>query len=105
MERMEQRIPHALSMLPESERSTFSRAIASSAKLRVTVLEKKLKEARAMLQKFEDRYGKAYPDFERDFPDNANMQTHEDLVEWAFWDRVARDCFTAIEGYKLLTGQ
>ncbi len=105
MERMELRISHALSMLPESEKGTFSKAIASSAKLRVAVLEKRLREARAMLRKFEDRYGKAYPDFEGDFPDSADMQSHEDLAEWAFWDRVARDCFAAIEGYKLLTGQ
>ena len=91
--------------LPESEKGTFSKAIAASAKLRVAVLEKRLREARAMLRKFEDKYGKAYPDFERDFPDNADIRTHEDLVEWAFWDRVARDCFTAIEGYKLPTGQ
>jgi len=104
MERMEVRIPRVLSMLPESEKGTFSKTIASSAKLRVAVLEKRLREAQAMLHKFEDKYGKAYPDFERDFPDNADIQTHEDLVEWAFWDRVARDCSAAIEGYKLLTG-
>lgn len=104
MERMEVRIPRVLSMLPESEKGTFSKTIASSAKLRVAVLEKRLREAQAMLQKFEDKYGKTYPDFERDFPDNADIQTHEDLVEWAFWDRVAGDCSAAIEGYKLLTG-
>lgn len=104
MERMEVRIPRVLSMLPESEKGTFSKAIASSAKLRVAVLERRLREGRAMLRKFEDEYGKTYPDFERDFPDNADIQTHEDLVEWAFWDRAARDCSAAIEGYKLLTG-
>ena len=32
--------------LPESEKGTFSKAIASSAKLRVAVLEKRLREAR-----------------------------------------------------------
>jgi hypothetical protein len=55
-----------------------------------------------MLGQFEKRYGKIYSDFEKDFPDDADMHTHEGLVEWAFWDRVAKDCSAAIEGYRLL---
>ena len=68
MERMEVRIPRVLSMLPESEKGTFSKAIASSAKLRVAVLERRLREGRAMLRKFEDEW-QDLPGFERDFPE------------------------------------
>ncbi|NPV81083.1 MAG: hypothetical protein HPY52_12575 [Firmicutes bacterium] len=105
MERIELRIPHALNMLPNKEKGIFSRAIASSAKLRMATLEKRLKDAQTMLQRFENKYGKSYRDFESSFPDDADMEIHEDLVEWAFWDRVAEDCSAAINGYRLLTGR
>jgi len=36
---------------------------------------------------------------------DADIEVHEDLVEWAFWDRVATDCSEAIEGYRLLVGK
>ena len=105
MEYVETRIPDVLRLLPDVERGAFSRAISSSAKVRMAVLERRLDEARGELRRFESKYGRDFSAFESGFADDADMSSHDDLVGWAFWRQIAIDCSSAINGYRLLIGE
>ena len=55
----------------------------------MAVLERRLDEARGELRRFESKYGKDFSTFESSFADDADMNSHDDLVEWGL---LAPDC-------------
>lgn len=83
-------VPAALAELPASERDSLIRAgLYEATRTRLRELETKLAEAKAHLQRFEQQYGLAFAQFERDLlPTLDSPQAHEDYLDWFFWHSV-----------------
>jgi hypothetical protein len=74
----------ATELVPEARR----RLVELGAPLLLTEAEGRLALAERKLEAFEQKYGTTLAQLRRDgLPDDASMEMHEDLVEWAGWQR------------------
>lgn len=47
--------------------------------------KQQLEEAQKNIHDFESRYHTTFEAFKANFPPDADVQSHEDFVEWSFW--------------------
>lgn len=92
MTRLEIVVPDIVAKLPPEERNIlFSRAVATCIDERVQEIRLDLERIRGEIEKFENKYGMSFDEFERKMPKGTEPQVHEDYVEWFFWVQVYRE--------------
>ena len=61
-------------------------------------LEAKLQEARQHIATFEQKYGLTFARLQQaGLPDDANLEAHEDYVEWSSWEGRAAELKSKLE--------
>ncbi|MBM3243063.1 hypothetical protein FJZ31_42940 [Candidatus Poribacteria bacterium] len=92
MTRLEIIVPDIVANLPPGERNIlFSRAVAVCIDERIQEIRLDLERIRREIEKFENKYGMPFDEFEQTMPKGAEPQVHEDYVEWFFWVQVYRE--------------
>ncbi|MEW6273563.1 MAG: hypothetical protein AB1556_00370 [Bacillota bacterium] len=105
MNLMEERVPYVLNELPLQERKIILSSVATSVKLRMTIIQKRLEEARGKLGEFEAKYKCDFEQFEDNFPSEASLEHHEDYVEWGFWHDVYKEAEAVLNTYSFFLGE
>ncbi|HAG09139.1 MAG TPA: hypothetical protein DCK87_06245 [Desulfotomaculum sp.] len=105
MESIEKRVPFVLTELPFQERKIILTSVVTSVKLRMAIVQKKLKQARARLSEFEAKYKCTFEQFEKGFPEKASLEHHEDYVEWGFWYDVSKESKAILDTYCFFLGE
>ncbi len=52
---------------------------------KIEKIKRECEEAQKHIHNFEKRYSRTFEAFKANFPADADMQSHEDFVEWSFW--------------------
>ena len=98
-------IPDSLNkVLPVLKKPFLLRVMRNLAKTRIEENKQQLKEAKKHIDEFESRYHKTFEAFKASFPPEADMQSHEDFVEWSFWVDVRNKLNEEINTFKKLNG-
>ena len=74
------------------------------AKTKIEENKEQLEEAHKNIHNFEKRYSMTFEVFKANFPPDADMQSHEDFVEWSFWIDVQDRLNEEINTFKKLNG-
>ena len=98
-------IPDSLNkVLPVLKKPFLLRVMRNLAKTRIEENKQQLKETEKHIDEFESRYHKTFEAFKANFPLDADMQSHEDFVEWSFWVDVRNKLNEEINTFKKLNG-
>jgi len=98
-------IPDSLSkVLPVLKKPFLLRVMRNLAKTKIEENKEQLKEAQKHIHNFEKRYALSFEEFKVNFPSDADMQSHEDFVEWSFWVDVRDKLNDEIKTFKKLNG-
>jgi len=76
----------------------------STAKTKIEENKQQLEEAQKKIDNFESRYHTTFEAFKANFPPDADMESHEDFVEWSFWVDVRDRLNEEINSFKKLNG-
>lgn len=92
-------LPEFLAKLPPAERESLIVAgIYEAARTRQREAEKEIDEANEHLQRFQNRYGMSFDQFESEYlAGNDSIQAHEDYNDWFFWSQVLERNRTLLE--------
>jgi len=105
MRRVSVSLPEVMADLYPSEREALLRcAIRHAAFQRAKEKEAQYEMARRKVAEFEEKYGMDLDAFCEHFPDEGDMQTHEDWVEWNYWSEVHRRLKAVIHKLRRLEG-
>jgi len=98
-------IPESLNkIIPSIKKPFLLRVIRNLARTKIEENKQQIEEAQRHIQDFENRYKTTFESFKENFPGDANVQAHEDFVEWSFWVDI-RDKFNEeINTFKKLNG-
>jgi len=105
MDPIEKRVPFVLTELPFQERKIILTSVVTSVKLRMAIVQKKLKQARTKLGEFEAKYKCTFDQLEKGFPEGASLEHHEDYVEWGFWYDVYKESEAILDTYCFFLGE
>lgn len=98
-------IPNSLhKILPVIKKPFLLRVIRNLAKTKIEENKQQLEEAQKHILDFENRYKMTFEAFKESFPNNADVQFHEDFVEWAFWVDVRNKLNDEIKTFNKLNG-
>ena len=98
-------IPDSLhKILPILEKPFLLRVVRNMAKNKIEENRQQLKEAKKHIQKYEKQYNTTFAEFKDNFPQDANVQAHEDFVEWSFWFDVENKIYSEIQEFEKLNG-
>ena len=98
-------IPDSLNkILPVLKKPFLLRVMRNLAKSKIEENKQQLKEAQKHIDDFESRYHTTFEAFKANFPADADMQSHEDFVEWSFWVDVRDKLNEEISAFKKLNG-
>jgi hypothetical protein len=98
-------IPDSLSkVLPVLKKPFLLRVMRNLAKTKIEENKEQLKEAQKHIRDFEKRYGTTFETFKANFPPNADVQFHEDFIEWSFWVDVQQRLTEEINTFKKING-
>jgi hypothetical protein len=95
--------------LPEEELASILR---QGVVLRLPFLEGRLIKAEKEVKRFQEKYRTTLDDLKsQGLPEDANFETHEDFIEWEYWDdvlceseRVVRSIKGLLEKLELAVG-
>ena len=98
-------IPDKLNkVVPVLKKPFLLRTIRNLAKIKIEENKQQLEEAEKYIRDFETRYKKTFDAFKENFPPDADVQAHEDFVEWSFWVDVQKKLTEEINEFKKLNG-
>jgi len=98
-------IPESLNkIIPALKKPFLLRAIRNLARTKIEEDQQQLEEAQKNIQDFENRYHTTFEKFKENFPGDADVQTHEDFIEWSFWVDVRDKSNEEINNFKNLNG-
>ncbi|MBC8184065.1 hypothetical protein H8E88_23485 [candidate division KSB1 bacterium] len=98
-------IPDKLNkIVPVLKKPFLLRTIRNLAKTKIEEDKQQLKEAEKYIRDFETRYNKTFDEFKEKFSNEADVQAHEDFVEWSFWIDVQNKLKEEINEFKKLNG-
>jgi small-conductance mechanosensitive channel len=98
-------IPDSLNkVLPVLKKPFLLRVMRNLAKTKIEENKEQLKEAQKNIHNFEKRYTTTFEAFKANFPPAADVQFHEDFVEWSFWVDVRDRLNEEINIFKKLNG-
>jgi len=98
-------IPDSLSkVLPVLKKPFLLRVMRNLARTKIEENKEQLEEAQKHIHNFEKRYVTRFEAFKANFPPEANVQSHEDFVEWSFWVDVRDRLNEEINTFKKLNG-
>jgi hypothetical protein len=98
-------IPDSLSkVLPVLKKPFLLRVMRNLAKTKIEENKEQLKAAQKHIHTFEKRYATTFEEFKANFPPDADLQSHEDFVEWSFWVDVRNGLNEEINTFKKLNG-
>jgi hypothetical protein len=82
-------IPDSLhKILPVLKKPFLLRVVRNIAKNKIKENKQHLEDAQEHIRIFEQRYKKSFGEFKENFPADADVQAHEDFVEWSYWVEV-----------------
>jgi hypothetical protein len=98
-------IPDSLKkVLPVLKKPFLLRVMRNLAKTKIEENKQQLEEAQKKIDNFESRYHTTFEAFKANFPPDADMESHEDFVEWSFWVDVRDRLNEEINSFKKLNG-
>lgn len=89
MKKIEIEIPEFFSTIdPKLRDELLARTLRKVAVENLKEKRKELKEIKKHLNLYEKKYKLKFEDFGVSFPEDSNHETHEDWVEWSFWNEL-----------------
>lgn len=81
----------------------FIPILQQGALLRLPYLESRLREARAQVRAFEEKYTLTLVALQtQGLPDDATYQMHEDFIEWEYWDEEVHKVAESLENVRTI---
>jgi len=91
-------------LYPSEQEALLRGAIRHVAFQRAKEKETQYEMARRKVAEFEEKYGIDLDAFCEHFPEDGDMQTHEDWVEWNYWSEVHQRLKVLIDTLRRLEG-
>jgi len=91
-------------ILPVLKKPFLLRVMRNLAKTKIEENKLQIEEAQKNIDAFESRYQTTFEAFKASFPPDADVQSHEDFVEWSFWVDVREKLNEEINTFKKLNG-
>ena len=80
--------------------------VKQGAILRLPYLEGRLLQARGHVKRLSEKYQTPVETLKsQGLPEDAGYETHEDFIEWEYWDDVLRETETVVRSIKALLEQ
>ena len=98
-------ISQVLFELPPEEQKLVCKGITTLVKSRMLELQKNLNVAEEKNKQFLKKYGTNFDNFTKNFPEHADMEKHEDLIEWEFWYESEKQYRRIIDKYRHMAGR
>ncbi len=99
-------LPESIATLhPKVGDKIFLSALRESVKQFVLDEQKELKNINKRMKIFEKKYQTKFQNFQKNLPDDADFQMHEDYGEWSYLIDVAKAIEEDILNYRRLNGE
>lgn len=93
------RVPDQFANLPEDTREQLLRAgVHEATRAWIRQLESELADADAEIERYEERYGATFAEFEAEqLPNLDALEAHEDYNDWFYWEQIAAEKRSLLE--------